>query len=138
MNKLPVYYFNNYATNTEKVVSQVQNQAKVMIKAYKNHHLYKHNQFQEWLLNNIATVINQIEMSINFLNDVSVSCIVVSTTHSYKSRVLALVAAKKEYLLFVCSTELFRVNLVIYPKLPQLMLYTGTLKETGLKNRLTW
>ncbi|MCM3397106.1 hypothetical protein M3638_04540 [Oceanobacillus profundus] len=95
MNKLPVYYFNNYATNTEKVVSQVQNQAKVMLKAYKNHHLYKHNQFQEWLLNNIATVINQIEMSINFLNDVSVSCIVVSTTHSYKSRVLALVAAKK-------------------------------------------
>lgn len=95
MNKLPIYYFNNYAKNTDKEVSRVQNQAKAMFKAYKGHHLYKNNQFQEWLLNNIASVINQIDMSINFLDAVSVSCIVVSTTHSYKSRILALVAARK-------------------------------------------
>ncbi|MBP2078003.1 hypothetical protein [Oceanobacillus polygoni] len=95
ISKLPIYYFNNYATNTEKEASRAQNQAKAMFKAYKDHHLYKNNKFQEWFLNNLAAVINQIEMSINFLNEVSVSCVVVSTTHSYKSRILALVATKR-------------------------------------------
>ncbi|WP_067724743.1 hypothetical protein [Oceanobacillus damuensis] len=95
VNKLPVYYFNNYATDTKKAVLQVQNQARTMFKTYKNHHLYKDRKFQEWFQDNLAVVINQIEMTINFLNDVSASCIVVSTTHSYKSRILAVVAAKK-------------------------------------------
>src|SRR5690625_1192291 len=95
INDIPVYYLSNYKTDIEKAVIQIQNQAKVIIKSYKAHHLYTDVHFQTWLLNNIAAVVEQIEMSHQFLQDISASCIIVSTTHSYKSRILALVAMEK-------------------------------------------
>ncbi|WP_163537028.1 hypothetical protein [Gracilibacillus sp. YIM 98692] len=93
--RFPYDHLFNYAIDTNKSAAQVQNQARKMLKAYKGHHFYKNKKFQTWFLNNIATVINHIEMTKNFLNKVPISCIVVSTTHSFINRILALVAAEK-------------------------------------------
>jgi len=95
INDIPVYYLSNYKIDIEKAVIQIQNQARVIIQSYKAHHLYTDVHFQTWLLNKIAAVVEQIEMSFLFLQDVPASCIIVSTTHSYKSRILALVAMEK-------------------------------------------
>ncbi|WP_085992733.1 hypothetical protein [Oceanobacillus senegalensis] len=89
------YNLNNYVVDTRVAVTKVQNQARLIFKRLKKHHLYKDKEFQNWLLNTIKTVINYIEMTINFLNDVSPSCIIVSTTHSIVNRVLTVVASEK-------------------------------------------
>ncbi|MGP4038671.1 hypothetical protein ACTWP4_01995 [Gracilibacillus sp. D59] len=91
--RFPYVHLFNYAIDTSKEAVKVQ--ARNMLKAYKGHHFYKNKEFQTWFLNNIATVIFHIEMTQNFLNKVPVSCIVVSTTHSFRNRILALVAAEK-------------------------------------------
>ncbi|WP_077624233.1 hypothetical protein [Sediminibacillus massiliensis] len=91
---IPYYYLENYAVDSRKAISKMQTKAKAMFKAYDDHHFYKRSDFQKWFLNNIATVVHHIEMSRVFLSKVSVSCIIVSTTHSYRSRILAVVAAK--------------------------------------------
>ncbi|MFD2046667.1 hypothetical protein ACFSTA_20625 [Ornithinibacillus salinisoli] len=93
--KIPFYHLSIHAVDTKNVTTQVQNKAKTMLRAYEDHHLYKRSDFQTWFLNNIATVIYHLEMTRNFLKTVSVSCVVVSTTHSFRSRILALVAAEK-------------------------------------------
>lgn len=92
---IPTKYLSNYEIDTKKAVIQLKNQAKAMFKSYKTHHLYKDKNFQKLFLNKIAEIVNCIEQSIRFLDDVSVACIVVPSTHSYISRILALVAAEK-------------------------------------------
>lgn len=94
-NSIPIYYLNTYSSNIEKEVIQLQNQAEDMIQSFKEHDLYMDVNFQTWFLKKIVTIVEQIDMSYNFLQDVSVSCIVVSSTHSYISRILALVAAEE-------------------------------------------
>lgn len=88
-----------------KAVKKAQNQARGLCKGYKKHLLYNDEQFQNMFLIQISHIINCIEEITNFLDRVSVSCIVVSTTHSYINRILALVAAKKVFQLFVYSME---------------------------------
>ncbi|MBM7573736.1 hypothetical protein JOC48_004339 [Aquibacillus albus] len=94
-NRIPIYFLNNYESDTEKAITELQKQAKAMIQFYKGHHLYQSKAFQDWFLNKIATVINYIEMYNNFLNDVATSCIVISTTNRSTNRILAIVAAEK-------------------------------------------
>ncbi|WP_157087621.1 hypothetical protein [Oceanobacillus damuensis] len=92
---IPTKILSNYEINTKKAVIQLQNQARAMFKSYKGHHLYKDEKFQILFLKKITEIVNCIEQSILFLDDVSVSCIVFSNTHSYISRILALAAAEK-------------------------------------------
>ncbi|MEC5424234.1 hypothetical protein QGM71_12105 [Virgibacillus sp. C22-A2] len=92
---VPTYYLTNYPIETEKVVTQVQNKARKIIASHKNHPVYKNQNFQSYFLNMIAEIIKRIEQSRQFLNDKHVSCLVVSTTHGYISRILSLVAAEK-------------------------------------------
>lgn len=94
-NKLPTYYLTNYTTNTVKSVTQVQNKARKIFESHKNHPVYQDKNFQSYFLKMVPEIIKRIEQSKKFLNDIPVSCLVVSTTHGYISRILALVAAEK-------------------------------------------
>ncbi|WP_339227470.1 CDP-glycerol glycerophosphotransferase family protein [Oceanobacillus sp. FSL K6-2867] len=92
---LPVNYLSNYKIDTKKDIVRLQNQAKSMFKSYKNHHLYKDGNFQTLFLKKIAEIVNCIEQSIHFYDEVLVSCLLVASTHSYISRILLLVAAER-------------------------------------------
>lgn len=93
--KLPTYYLTNYTIDTEKAVTQVQNKARQIFESHKDHPIYQNGNFQSYFLKMIPEIIKRIEQSRQFLNDKPVSCLVVSTTHGYISRILALVAAEK-------------------------------------------
>lgn len=92
---LQVNYLSNYKIDTKKAIIRLQNQAKSMFKTYKNHHLYKGANFQTLFLKKIAEIVNCIERSIHFYDEVLVSCLLVASTHSYISRILLLVAAER-------------------------------------------
>ncbi|WP_085992729.1 hypothetical protein [Oceanobacillus senegalensis] len=91
---LPVDYLPNYSVDTKKAAQQLQNKAKSILKSYNKHPLYGEEYFQRALLSHIPQIINWIEEAKNFLDKVSVSCLVISSPHSL-NRVLALAAAEK-------------------------------------------
>jgi len=93
--QIPIHYLGDYTIDTKKAVIEIQNKAREIFNSYKNHHLYKDTNFQNMFLTNISQIIDRIEQSKSFLERVSVSCIVVSTTHSFVSRILALVATER-------------------------------------------
>ncbi|MFC5590288.1 hypothetical protein ACFPRA_15390 [Sporosarcina soli] len=93
--QIPIDYLGDYTVDTKKAVTEIQNKAQAIFNSYETHHLYKDIKFQNMFLNMISDIINRIEQTKNFLDSVSVSCIVVSTTHSFISRILALVAVEK-------------------------------------------
>lgn len=92
---IPIIYLSNYKANTLKAVIQLQSQAKALFKMYERHHIYNDMIFQKVLLKKIVETVNYIEQSVRLLADVSFSCIVVSSTHSYISRILTLVAMEQ-------------------------------------------
>lgn len=92
---ITVTYLSNYKMEKRKAIIQLQNQAKSLFQTYKTNHVYQDKMFQGLLLKKIAEIVNRIEQSICFMGEVPVSCIVVSSTHSYINRILALVAAEK-------------------------------------------
>ncbi|WP_430788240.1 hypothetical protein VBD025_00430 [Virgibacillus flavescens] len=94
-NSIPVISLNDYTSNTEKSVKQLQNKARAIFKSHKNHPLYTNTNFQNIFLDNISEIIKRIEQCKSFLNRVPVSCIVVSTTHSYISRIISIVASER-------------------------------------------
>ncbi|SER76215.1 hypothetical protein SAMN04487944_109162 [Gracilibacillus ureilyticus] len=94
-NKMVTLSLENYGRDIGKDISLVQKQAKKLLDKYRDHHLYSHNAFRKWLLNNIKVVMLQIDATQKFLKHIAVSCVVVSTTHSYVNRILAVVAASK-------------------------------------------
>ncbi|MGJ9458024.1 CDP-glycerol glycerophosphotransferase family protein [Oceanobacillus sp. CF4.6] len=92
---LPVNYLSDYKIDTKKAILQLRTQARSMFKSYKDHHLYKDKNFQTLFLKKIAEIVNCIEQSIHFYDEVLVSCLLVASTHSYISRILLLVAAER-------------------------------------------
>src|SRR5690625_152874 len=95
ISKIPTIYLSDYKIDTLKEISQLQNETKTMFKTYREHHLYKDMNFQKVFMKKIVDIVHYIEQSVRLLDDVSVSCIIVSSTHGYISRVLALVAMEK-------------------------------------------
>ncbi|MFD1446461.1 glycosyltransferase family protein [Oceanobacillus profundus] len=95
VNIIPTDHFQNYAINTKEIVTRLQNNAIKIINMYKEHPLYKDNQFQSALLSQISRIVNRIEESKNLIDKISISCIVLPYTNFIESRTLALVAAEK-------------------------------------------
>ncbi|WP_027963776.1 hypothetical protein [Halalkalibacillus halophilus] len=93
--KFPIRFLSNYKTATPESIAKVQNDARKIFHAHKNHPLYQDENFQTHFLRTIPEIINRLEQSRQFFNTHSVSCVVVSTTHGYISRILALVASSK-------------------------------------------
>ncbi|MFC4403911.1 hypothetical protein [Gracilibacillus xinjiangensis] len=94
-NKMVTLSLDNYGRNIDRDISLVQNEAVKLLKKYEGHHLYSNNAFKKWLVNNLKVVMLQIDATQRFLKHIAVSCVVVSTTHSYVNRILAVVAASK-------------------------------------------
>ncbi|KAB8135800.1 hypothetical protein F9U64_11065 [Gracilibacillus oryzae] len=93
--KMVTLSLESYEKNIEANISLVQKEAIKLLNKYKDHHLYGHNTFRKWLLNNLKVVMIQIDATRRFLKHIAVSCVIVSTTHSYINRILAIVAASK-------------------------------------------
>lgn len=93
--QIPIDYLGDYTIDTKEAVIDIQKKAQAVFNSYKKHHLYNDTKFQNMFLTIVSEIIERIEQSKNFLDSVSVSCIVVSTTHSFISRILTLVAAEK-------------------------------------------
>ncbi|KAB8135796.1 hypothetical protein F9U64_11045 [Gracilibacillus oryzae] len=91
---LPVYPLDKYTSDVKKQVKIIQQQATKMFVKYNDHHIYKDQNFQIWFLQAISDVISCIEMVKKFLQEVKVACIIVPSTHNYKSRILAVVASE--------------------------------------------
>lgn len=90
-----IYYLNDYEVNVSKKIRRIQQKAKTLLSQYQNHHLYGEPSFQKWLLEQIAQVISHMEKTVHFLKKVPVSCFIVSTTHSFMNRILAIIGAKQ-------------------------------------------
>jgi len=95
INNIPADYLSYYPIAGPEAVMQVKKKALDIFNSHKEHHLYKNINFQNVFLAKITEIIHRIEQTKFFLNNVSISCIVVSNTHSFISRILALVAAEK-------------------------------------------
>lgn len=91
---IPIDYLSKYSNNTEKAITQVQNKARALFRSNNKHPLYGDGHFQHTFLMQIPQIINRIEEAKNFLEKVSVSCIVISNPH-FVNRILALTAAEK-------------------------------------------
>ncbi|MFC5590286.1 hypothetical protein ACFPRA_15380 [Sporosarcina soli] len=92
---IPTDYLSNYPIATPEAVMQVKNKALDIFNVHTEHHLYKNINFQNIFLAKITEIIHRIEQTKCFLQNVSISCIVVSNTHSFISRILTLVAAER-------------------------------------------
>lgn len=92
---IPIDYLGDFSIDTTKEAIGIQNKALEIFNTYKAHPLYKDAKFQSTFLTLIVDIIERIEQSKKFLDSTSVSCVVVSTTHSFISRILALVATEK-------------------------------------------
>ncbi|SFM06701.1 hypothetical protein SAMN04487943_10791 [Gracilibacillus orientalis] len=95
INQIPLYYFGDIKVDVETQVKQVQQQARELLANYKDHPLYSRTTFQKWLLQNIRSVIIYMEMTEQLLKKVNISCFVVSTTHSFISRILSVIGLSK-------------------------------------------
>ncbi|WP_058307190.1 glycosyltransferase family protein [Gracilibacillus massiliensis] len=88
-----IYYLGDFHLDVEKQIKQVQQQARIIVSQQKGHHLYQNPAFQKWLHHTIASVITYIEITNQLLKKVNISCFVVSTTHSFINRILAVVGS---------------------------------------------
>ncbi|MFD2654523.1 hypothetical protein [Gracilibacillus thailandensis] len=91
----PLYYFGEIEVDVESEIKQVQQKAREILANHNDHPLYSRSTFQKWLLQNISSVIIYMEKIEKLLEQVKISCIVVSTTHSFISRILAVVGSSK-------------------------------------------
>ncbi|SHN07263.1 hypothetical protein [Gracilibacillus kekensis] len=92
---IPLYYLGDYHINVEKQIKEVQQAARKILSQNKSHHLYQNPTFQKWLLLTLASVITYMERTHQLLKKVNISCFVVSTTHSFINRILAVVGSKQ-------------------------------------------
>lgn len=95
INQITTIPLNRYYSNIDGEIAKIKQQAIVILDSYKNHYVFGMSSFREWLLLKLHAVMNRIIMSKSFFEDNAVSCIIVSTTHSYINRILAVVAAEK-------------------------------------------
>ncbi|NBJ68069.1 MULTISPECIES: hypothetical protein [Clostridia] len=85
----------DYKPEIQTSVAQLQGKAKKIVNTFKNHPLYSSALFQQKLLQQIEEVILRIEQSQRVLNDVNLSCIIVSSTQATVNRIFAVVASQK-------------------------------------------
>lgn len=88
-------YLKDYFTPCEADVLEKKKEAIQILNTHSKHRLYREQEFKRWLLNSMESVIHYINMAKNFLNKNQVSCLVVSTTHSYINRILSVVASER-------------------------------------------
>lgn len=92
---IPIVNLNKYSRPTNVAITKLRAEAKHLFHRYRNHYLYSDKTFQAVLLRKIADVVNCIEECTNILKNVAISCIVVSGSQSFISRILSFAAAKK-------------------------------------------
>ncbi|GFZ77903.1 spore coat polysaccharide biosynthesis protein SpsB [Compostibacillus humi] len=92
---LPAYYLSSYTADVRKAVYHLQHQAKKIFESKKEHPLYKHTSFQTAFLKQLSAIIQKIEQTKAFLDEVKASCIIVSSTLYFNSRVLVIHAAER-------------------------------------------
>ena len=85
---------NRYASSNTKDKVSIKKNAINLLNRYRHHIVFGSDEFRSWFLSRIETVIDRIEMSKRFFQEQKVSCLLVSTTHSYISRILTSVAAE--------------------------------------------
>ncbi|QGH35227.1 hypothetical protein GI584_14735 [Gracilibacillus salitolerans] len=93
--RIPLYYFGDMQVKVEEQIKQVQRHARQLLAKYKDHPLYSRPSFQKWLLQNISSVITYMEKTEKWFKQINISCIIVSTTHSFISRILAVLGSSK-------------------------------------------
>lgn len=92
---IPIQYFEDFKVNIDTKIKQVQQQARELFIQYQDHWLYSRASFQKWLLQNISSVMTYMEITEQLLKNIAISCFVISTSHSYISRILAVIGSSK-------------------------------------------
>ncbi len=93
---LPVKNLCHYRTSAyKKEILAVQNKARALFQSTKHSPFYQNQLFQAKVIKKIPQAIKMIEQVNQFFDEVPISCVLVSSTHSYISRILSLVAAER-------------------------------------------
>ena len=92
---IPVVNLFELHSDTKQAILKLQSEAKLIFKYHHSHHLYRDLKFRKLFLKKIADVVQCIERCKLLLETIPISCIVVSNTHSYISRILSLAAMEK-------------------------------------------
>ncbi len=79
----------------KKEILAVQNKARALFQSTKHSPFYQNQLFQAKVIKKIPQAIKMIEQVNQFFDEVPISCVLVSSTHSYISRILSLVAAER-------------------------------------------
>lgn len=93
--QIPRIPLNKYDTANNIDITKIKKQANMLLESYRNHKVFGTSQFRKWLHEKIEIVMNKIVMSKKFFEENNVSCLLVSTTHSYINRILTIIAAEK-------------------------------------------
>lgn len=95
MNKSVFINLDDYNIDIQTSITRLQGKANRIFNSFKNHPLYSNAMFQQALLQQIGEVILRIEQSQRALNDVHISCIIVSSTQITVNRIFAVVASQR-------------------------------------------
>ena len=95
INNMATYYLEPFTASIQGDISQLQKQTREIFKRNEQHHVFGRNEFQQWLLEKIKIVMEHIVTAEWFFDNNQINCLIVSTTHSYISRILTVVAAKR-------------------------------------------
>lgn len=84
-----------YQNIQEKTIKTYQSKATKLLNEAKNHPIYKNKMFRTKFLRQMPNLMRQILAAKNFFEKNQVSCLVLGTTNSSDTRILALVASSK-------------------------------------------
>ena len=95
INQITTIPLSRYYTNIDSEIAKIKKQVIAILNSNHVHYVFRTSNFRNWLLSKLHAVMNRIVMSKRFFEENAVSCIIVSTTHSYINRILAVIAAEK-------------------------------------------
>ncbi|MGR9047558.1 CDP-glycerol glycerophosphotransferase family protein [Halobacillus faecis] len=89
---LPSYYLNDFGSDVSAEINKVRQEARSIASLHPTHPL-RDDDFLHEFDQQIKGIIIKIEETINFINNISVSCFIFSSTDYYQSRTISMVAS---------------------------------------------
>ncbi|QGH35589.1 hypothetical protein GI584_16730 [Gracilibacillus salitolerans] len=89
----PIQNFDNYKKDVTDPINKLKKKAQVILSKFPNHLVYTNQTFRSRLFMQIAKIVNRIEEVANLFRKMSISTVIVPSTHYPESRTLVFVAA---------------------------------------------
>ncbi|KRE46331.1 hypothetical protein [Paenibacillus sp. Soil522] len=126
---------NNLTGNISRLTNLYKKRAINIFRSYKNHPIFSNKEFQKEFIQLIPEILGSIIAANKLFKQMPVSCIILGTTNSITSRVLALAALEKGIPSICMQHGVIASELGYLPKISPIMAVYGKYEAEWYKNK---